>query len=78
MNVTQSSSQYKCVMGNIDSVPILSQVKSLIQVIAGDESGALATQLQFARTGIIASQVSKVITAQPHNNNPFIQYLVCR
>ena len=30
-------------MGNTDSIPIVSQVKSLVQVIGGDENGALKT-----------------------------------
>jgi 7-keto-8-aminopelargonate synthetase-like enzyme len=45
-------------MGNTDSVPVLSQVKSLVQVIAGDEEGARKTQENFLQEGIIASQVS--------------------
>ena len=44
-------------MGNTDSLPVVSQVKSLVQVIAGDEEAAKKTQENFIRTGIIASQV---------------------
>ena len=46
-----------CRMGNTDSIPVVSQVKSLVQVIAGDEDGARKTQENFIRTGIVASQV---------------------
>ena len=45
-------------MGNTDSIPVVSQVKSLVQVIAGDQEAAKKTQENFIRTGIIASQVS--------------------
>ena len=44
-------------MGNTDSLPVVSQVKSLVQVIAGDEEAAKKTQENFIRTGIISSQV---------------------
>jgi hypothetical protein len=44
-------------MGNINSIPVVSQIKSLVQVISGDESGAKKTQEEFARKGIIVSQV---------------------
>ena len=45
-------------MGSINSVPVVSQIKSLVQVIAGDAEGAKKTQEEFARKGIIVSQVS--------------------
>ncbi len=45
-------------MGSINSVPVISQIKSLIQVIGGDAEGARKTQNEFIRKGIIASQVS--------------------
>ena len=44
-------------MGNVDSIPVVSQMKSLFQVIAGDAIGAKATQEHFARQAPIASQV---------------------
>jgi len=44
-------------MGNINSIPVVSQIKSLVQVISGDEAGAKKTQEEFARKGIIVSQV---------------------
>ena len=47
-------------MGSINSVPVVSQVKSLVQVIAGDEAGAKQTQEEFARTGIIVSQFNSL------------------
>ncbi|XP_021368151.1 uncharacterized protein LOC110459947 isoform X1 [Mizuhopecten yessoensis] len=50
-------------MGSIDSIPVISQIKSLVQVISGDEEGALRTQQNFADTGIIASQVQSLIHA---------------
>jgi len=50
-------------MGNTDSIPVVSQVKSLVQKINGDDSGARKTQENFIRTGIIASQVNSAILA---------------
>ena len=47
-------------MGSINSVPVVSQVKSLVQVIAGDETGAKQTQEEFARTAIIVSQFNSL------------------
>jgi hypothetical protein len=47
----------KVKMGNINSIPVVSQIKSLVQVISGDEAGAKKTQEEFARKGIIVSQV---------------------
>ena len=48
-------------MGNIDSIPVVSQAKSLVQVIGGDERGALKTQENFQRTGPIASQINSLV-----------------
>ena len=45
-------------MGQINSIPVVSQIKSLVQVIYGDEDGARKTQEEFARKGIIVSQVT--------------------
>ena len=47
-------------MGSINSVPVVSQVKSLVQVVAGDETGAKETQEEFARTAIIVSQLNSL------------------
>ena len=51
------------IMGNIDSIPILSQTKALVQVISGDEDGAAETMNNFAETGIIASQFTSLAHA---------------
>ncbi|XP_071178047.1 uncharacterized protein [Mytilus edulis] len=48
-------------MGNIDSIPVISQVKSLFQVMSGDVDGARHTAEKFAETGIIASQMTSLI-----------------
>ena len=42
-------------MGNSDSVPIISQIKSLVQVINGDLEGAKETQKKFLRTNPFSS-----------------------
>jgi hypothetical protein len=46
-------------MGKLNAIPVVSQIKSLIQVINGDAKGAKETQEQFIRTGVIASQVGQ-------------------
>ena len=50
-------------MGNINTIPVLSQIKSLFVVIGGDEQGAREIQKEFARKGIIASQISSLVAA---------------
>ena len=47
----------------MNSIPVLSQFKSLVQVISGDEAGARRTQEEFSRKGIIVSQVNQFINA---------------
>ena len=52
-------------MGNVDSVPIVSQIKSIVQVASGDAEGAEQTQINFSKGAPIASQVfvySKLVT----------------
>lgn len=48
-------------MGNTDSIPVISQTKSIFQVITGDIEGASQTLKNFAETGIIASQITSFI-----------------
>ncbi len=48
-------------MGNINSIPVVSQAKSLVQAVGGDREGAKETQQQFIRTGIVASQVNSFV-----------------
>jgi len=47
-------------MGNTDSIPVVSQLKSLVQVIGGDSAGALKTQENFAynNTFPVVSQIA--------------------
>ena len=47
-------------MGNIDSIPVVSQVKSLVQVIGGDADGARRTQESFSRTAPIVAQFNSL------------------
>ena len=47
-------------MGNTDSIPVVSQVKSLVLVIGGQAEEAKEVQENFARTGIIASQINSL------------------
>ena len=48
--------QRTCVMGAVDSVPVVSQAKSAVQAIAGDTDGAEATQMNFLDTCPVVSQ----------------------
>jgi len=43
-------------MGNTDSLPVISQVKSAVQAIAGDTEGARQTQLNFVKGCPVLSQ----------------------
>ena len=47
-------------MGNTDSIPVVSQVKSLVLVIGGQPEEAKEVQEKFVRTGIIASQINSL------------------
>ena len=49
------------IMGNVDSVPVVSQAKSLVQVIGGDAEGALRTQDNFSRQCVGVSQVRSLV-----------------
>mmetsp|Transcript_44051 Transcript_44051/g.121934 ORF Transcript_44051/g.121934 Transcript_44051/m.121934 type:complete len:318 (+) Transcript_44051:68-1021(+) len=48
-------------MGNVDGVPVASQVKSLVQVSRGDADGARETQLNFTERCIGAAQVRSFV-----------------
>ncbi|XP_037052470.1 uncharacterized protein LOC119086000 [Bradysia coprophila] len=47
-------------MGNTDSIPIVSQVKSGVQLVCGDAKGAAATQERFFHECPIVSQATSV------------------
>ncbi|KAF6206721.1 hypothetical protein GE061_017957 [Apolygus lucorum] len=46
-----------------DSIPGLSQVKSLYQFVAGNSDGAWRTQENFLNTGVVASQIKSAVQA---------------
>ena len=48
-------------MGNTDSVPIVSQIKSLVQVASGDAEAAKETQENFIRLAPVVSQVNSLV-----------------
>ena len=48
-------------MGNADSVPVVSQTKSLVQAISGDTEGARRTQENFSRQCPIVSQTRSLV-----------------
>ena len=45
----------------MDAIPILSQLKSLVQVIGGDEEGARKTQQNFSRQMPVVSQMRSLV-----------------
>lgn len=47
----------------MDWIPLLSQVKSLVQVIGGDEEGARQTQINFTRQCPVVSQTTSLVQA---------------
>ena len=55
-------------MGSLNSIPVISQVKSLVQVIGGDVDGARQTQNDFINKGIVASQVKSLVHAIQGDN----------
>jgi len=48
-------------MGNADSVPVVSQTKSLVQAISGDTDGARRTQNNFSRQCPVVSQTRSLV-----------------
>ncbi|KAG5456106.1 MAG: hypothetical protein BJ554DRAFT_4249 [Olpidium bornovanus] len=54
--------------GNVNGIPVVSQVKSLAQSIAGDAEGALRTQEDFVQLCPVISQVTSAVHAA-HGDN---------
>lgn len=50
-------------MGNVDGVPVASQVKSAVQLARGDADGALETQNQFTQRCVGVAQLRSVVQA---------------
>ena len=48
-------------MGNTDSIPVISQTKSLVQYICKDKVGARETQINFSKGCPIVSQIRSLI-----------------
>ena len=48
-------------MPGTDWIPVVSQVKSLVQIVTGDVEGARQTQANFSRECPIVSQVRSVV-----------------
>mmetsp|Transcript_62336 Transcript_62336/g.76354 ORF Transcript_62336/g.76354 Transcript_62336/m.76354 type:complete len:370 (+) Transcript_62336:30-1139(+) len=48
-------------MASIDAIPLISQVKSLVQAVKGDKNGAKRTQERFSKQCIGVSQVRSLI-----------------
>lgn len=50
-------------MGNVNSIPVISQAKSAVQAICGDMEGARETQINFIEQAPVISQVNSAIRA---------------
>lgn len=50
-------------MGNINAVPVVSQIKSAVQAIGGDLEGAGRTQEEFSKQCPVVSQVRSAVEA---------------
>lgn len=50
-------------MGNINAVPVVSQVKSAVQAIGGDSEGARKTQEEFSKQCPVVSQARSAVEA---------------
>lgn len=54
-------------MGSVDSIPIVSQIKSAVQAIAGDTEGAKKTQENFVDQCPVVSQVKSLVQVINHD-----------
>jgi hypothetical protein len=50
-------------MGNTDSLPVISQLKSAVQAMSGDLEGAKRTQENFSQQAPVVSQVTSIVQA---------------
>lgn len=53
----------------VDWMPLVSQLKSFVQLMHGDEAGARQTQETFSRQMPIVSQVRSIVEAASGNND---------
>ena len=58
-------------MGNTDSIPIVSQIKSLVQVANGDAEAAKTTQENFMRQAPVVSQVNSLVAYGRKCDKPY-------
>ena len=54
-------------MGGVNSLPLISQVKSFVQCAAGDQAGALKTQEDFSKQCVVVSQARTMTEAATGN-----------
>lgn len=54
--------------GGVNSIPVVSQIKSFVEFCAGDEEEARRTQVEFSRVCPGASQVTSLVYACQGNN----------
>lgn len=50
-------------MGNINTVPVISQIKSAVEACGGDLEAASRTQEEFSRKCIVVSQIRSAVEA---------------
>lgn len=60
-------------MGNVNSVPILSQCKSAIEAMSGDLEAASKTQEEFSKKCIVISQLRSAVEASMGDMNAALE-----
>ena len=60
-------------MGNADSIPVVSQTKSLVQAMGGDTEGARRMQENFSRQCPGVSQARSAVELSTGNANAAIE-----
>ncbi|CDW74392.1 UNKNOWN [Stylonychia lemnae] len=55
-------------MGTTDSIPVISQLKSLVEVCCGNTVGARRTQINFSNQCIVVSQVKSLVQSLGGDN----------
>ena len=60
-------------MGNINTVPVISQIKSAVEACHGDIDSALRTQEEFSRKCLEVSQLRSVVEASFGDHSSALQ-----
>ena len=60
-------------MGNVNTVPVISQIKSAVEACGGDHEAALRTQEEFSRKCIVVSQIRSAVEAGLGNSEAALE-----